>query len=72
MYLLPDIKYRPLGSTAKLVTASRWATIEWISLPLEKEIVILYEYLSTNICQLLCYTGFSSNVSTLSVYLLHQ
>lgn len=42
MYLLPDIKYRPLGSTAKLVTASRWATIEWMSLPLEKEIVILY------------------------------
>lgn len=42
MYLLPDIKYRPLGSTAKLVTASRWATIEWISLPLEKEIVTLY------------------------------
>lgn len=41
MYLLPDIKYRPLGSTAKLVTASRWATIEWISLPLEKEIVTL-------------------------------
>lgn len=40
MYLLPDIKYRPFGSTAKLVTASRWATIEWISLPLEKDIVI--------------------------------
>lgn len=23
MYLLPDIKYKPLGSTAKLVTASK-------------------------------------------------
>lgn len=42
MYLLPDIKYKPLGSTAKLVTASRWATIEWISLPLEKKIVTLH------------------------------
>ena len=36
MYLLPDIKYKPLGSTARLVTASRWATMEWMSLPLEK------------------------------------
>lgn len=43
MYLLPDIKYKPLGSTARLVTASRWATMEWMSLPLEKkEIVIFY------------------------------
>lgn len=42
VHLLPDIKYRPFGSTAKLVTASRWATIEWISLALEKEIVTLY------------------------------
>lgn len=33
-YLLPDIRYSPLGSTAKLVTASRWATMEWISFPL--------------------------------------
>lgn len=32
-YLLPDIRYKPLGSTAKLVTASRWATMEWIHFP---------------------------------------
>ena len=35
-YLLPDKRYKPLGSTAKLVTESKCATIEWISLP-EKE-----------------------------------
>lgn len=27
------MRYRPLGSTARLVTASRWATMEWISFP---------------------------------------
>ena len=31
--LLPDIKYIQLGSTARLVTASKWATIELIILP---------------------------------------
>lgn len=33
-YSLPDMRYSPFGSTARLVTESRWATIEWISLPL--------------------------------------
>lgn len=42
MYLLPDIKYKPLGSTAKLVTASKWATMEWISFPLKKKIYLGY------------------------------
>lgn len=32
-YSLPDMRYSPFGSTARLVTESRWATIEWISLP---------------------------------------
>lgn len=31
--LLPDNKNKPLGSTAKLVTASKWATIAWTNLP---------------------------------------
>lgn len=33
--LLPDNKYSPLGSMAKLVTASKCATIEWISFPIK-------------------------------------
>lgn len=31
--LLPDIKNTPLGSTARQVTASRWATMECTDLP---------------------------------------
>ena len=33
MNLLADNKYKPLGSTARLVTASKWAVIEWMSFP---------------------------------------
>lgn len=32
-WTIPDNKYNPLGSTAKLVTASKWATIEWTIFP---------------------------------------
>lgn len=71
MYLLPDIKYKPLGSTARLVTASRWATMEWMSLPLEKRdcYFLLIALLILNICQL--HVTLISPV-TPSVYLLHQ
>lgn len=31
--LLPDIKKTPLGSTARQVTASRWATMECTDFP---------------------------------------
>ena len=33
LHLLPDKMYVPLGSTVKHVTASRWATIEWVRFP---------------------------------------
>ena len=33
VYLLPDIRYRPLVSTAKEVTASKCATMTWVCFP---------------------------------------
>ena len=42
-YSLPEIKYKPLASTANDVTASRWATIAWANFPvlLSKNLICL-------------------------------